>query len=29
MQEGIVKVTVQFQDGSPIEPKGIFFQMAQ
>jgi hypothetical protein len=23
MQEGIIKVTTQFPDGSPIEPKGI------
>jgi hypothetical protein len=23
MQEGIIKVTAQFPDGSPIEPKGI------
>jgi hypothetical protein len=23
MQEGIIKVTVQFPDGSPIEPRGI------
>jgi hypothetical protein len=23
MQEGIIKVTVQFPDGSPIEPKGF------
>jgi hypothetical protein len=23
MQEGIIKVTAQFLDGSPIQPKGI------
>jgi hypothetical protein len=23
MQEGIIKVTTQFPDGSPIEPKGV------
>jgi hypothetical protein len=23
MQEGIIKVTAQFPDGSPIEPKGV------
>jgi hypothetical protein len=23
MQEGIIKVTTQFSDGSPIEPKGV------
>jgi hypothetical protein len=23
MQEGIIKVTMQFLDGSPIEPKGV------
>jgi hypothetical protein len=23
MHEGIIKVTTQFPDGSPIEPKGI------
>jgi hypothetical protein len=26
MQEGIIKVTVQFLDGSPIEPKGVLFK---
>jgi hypothetical protein len=26
MQEGIIKVTVQFPDGSPIEPKGVLFK---
>jgi hypothetical protein len=23
MQQGIIKVTMQFPDGSPIEPKGV------
>jgi hypothetical protein len=23
MEEGIVKVMIQFRDGSPIEPKGV------
>jgi hypothetical protein len=24
MQKGIIKVTMQFPDGSPIEPKGVY-----
>jgi hypothetical protein len=29
MQQGIIRIMTQYVDGSPIEPKCVFFEMAK